>query len=366
MGKVSGRRLRIIASQEAVLFRSNRRQLVDELPIIFNSIKIRGVHNFSNTTLSDNQSLVLSLGLNFIPTPKNSTDSDILASFHVFARKIRIAKFFSHPLTYSTSEFRIKSNSFVPPLAGKHLEDYLDNVLSKIKDRMIDVPYQHYLQPLGLTNTISSLVNNDSIVIKPADKNLGVCVIDKKWYVQEALRQLSDQLTYRRITQIPTAEFFFNELKAILNKHDKFNSKETKFLLQSELNPLKLSVFYMLIKIHKNPMTGRPIVSCLGAPTEFASRYINTTLQHVMKRIRSYIPDSYALTQLLETTQFPKDCIILVADVVNLYPSIDIEDGLLQLRKALIICGFPTKEIEYIIDLTRWVLNNNYCFPLWR
>jgi hypothetical protein len=79
-----------------------------------------------------------------------------------------------------------------------------------------------------------------------------------------------------------------------------------------------------------------------------------------MKKITSFIRDSYALSQLLETTSFPQDCVILIADVVNLYPSISIPDGLLQLGRALRICNFPEIEIEYILDLTRWVLSNNY------
>lgn len=357
---VRGNRPRFIASPETLIFRSNKKKLVDSLPSIFSTITNRGVHNLSSTTLSDNQTLVLSLGLNFIFSPKNSTDSDILSSFNTYARHIRIAKLFSHPLTYSSSEFRVKSNSFVPPPAGKHLEAYLDNVLCKLKEKMLEIPYQHYSVPLGLLNTINSLADNVDIIIKQADKNLGVCVVDRNWYIKEALRQLLDQSTYRRITRTPTSESFFADLKEILRKHNKLNSTETKFLLQSELKPLKLSVFYMLIKMHKDPISGRPIVSCLGSPTEFASRYINKTLQHVMKNIRSYISDSYALSQLLEITQFPQDCIIMIADVVNLYPSIDINDGLLQLRRALIICNFPLKDIEYIIDLTHWVLTNNY------
>lgn len=201
-------RCRLKASPEVLLFRSQQKLLVDKLPSIFNSIKNRGVHNFSSTILSENQTLVLSLGLNFIFTPKNSTDSDILASFENYARKIRIAKFFSHPLDYTSSDFRVKSNTFVPPLAGKHLEAYLDIVLCKLKERMIQIPYQHYNQSLGLTNTIQSLIDNINIVIKPADKNLGVCVVDKNWYIMEALRQLLDQTTYQLITQTPTSEFF--------------------------------------------------------------------------------------------------------------------------------------------------------------
>jgi hypothetical protein len=104
---------------------------------------------------------------------------------------------------------------------------------------MIEVPFRHYTMPLGLTNTINSLTNNKSIIIKPADKGLGICVVDVIWYIDEANRQLLDHLTYQIITQVPTSESLFNDLKNILKKHDRLNHPDSKYLLQLELNALK-------------------------------------------------------------------------------------------------------------------------------
>lgn len=79
-----------------------------------------------------------------------------------------------------------------------------------------------------------------------------------------------------------------------------------------------------------------------------------------MKRIKSYISDSYVFSQILETTIFPQNCWFLTADVINLYPSIVISDGLTQLKRALRLCNFLEDMIMYILDLTNWVLTNNY------
>jgi hypothetical protein len=43
---------------------------------------------------------------------------------------------------------------------------------------------------------ISSLSQNPDITIKPADKNLGTCILSTKWYIQECLRQLTNTTTY--------------------------------------------------------------------------------------------------------------------------------------------------------------------------
>ena len=63
---------------------------------------------------------------------------------------------------------------------------------------------------------------------------------------------------------------------------------------------------------------------------------------------------------LLETTRFPSSCWFLTADVINLFPSIVISDGLTQLRRALRLCKFSEDDIDFLIDLTGWVLSDNY------
>ena len=64
----------------------------------------------------------------------------------------------------------------------------------------------------------------------------------------------------------------------------------------------------------------------------------------------------------------PKKCVLLTADVESMYPSINIEDGLHSLKKALIKqqkekhfnYNMTTEEIDFIIDLANWILKNNY------
>ena len=41
------------------------------------------------------------------------------------------------------------------------------------------------------------LQNNDSIIIKPSDKNLGLVIMDLTWYEHECFNQLTDNTTYK-------------------------------------------------------------------------------------------------------------------------------------------------------------------------
>jgi hypothetical protein len=91
-----------------------------------------------------------------------------------------------------------------------------------------------------------------------------------------------------------------------------------------------------------------------------------------MKYLPSFIGNSTDLICQLEKTHLDglDNVILFSADVESLYPSIDIKDGLKALRLALIEYNkdistdsdneFDITEIDFIVDLTTWVLNNNY------
>ena len=51
---------------------------------------------------------------------------------------------------------------------------------------------------------ISTLRNDKNIVIKPADKGGNIEIMDKEDYIQEGLRQLSDNTHYEELEEDPT------------------------------------------------------------------------------------------------------------------------------------------------------------------
>lgn len=281
---------------------------------------------------------------------------------------------FANSSTISDPKLRVPNPSFTPSKASFHIENYLSTVRAAVTQKLSTIPHSTTPHNITLKNTLDSLKNDTSIVIKNADKNLGVCVVDTSWYTSEVLRQLTDTTTYIRLPSSnepnPSTNLLFARLRLVLssnhllfdlkNKIPHTLTKLAKYLLQLEHHPLSLAKFYLLIKVHKTPLAGRPIVSGLKSPTVFASKYIDSVLQPIMKSFPSFIKDSFSLLHLLDTTPFPSSSLILTADVVSLYPSIDINDGLLQLHKALTLALIPPPFIKFITSLTQFVLCNNY------
>jgi hypothetical protein len=121
------------------------------------------------------------------------------------------------------------------------------------------------------------------------------------------------------------------------------------------------------MKVHKTPITGRPIVSSINSITYFASKYIDHVLQPMLKYISSNVQSSQQVIAELEiTNHFTDDCVLLCADIDSLYPNIPITEGLkffkqsLEFHKANHPHEFRNLNIDFIHDLMEWVLKNNF------
>ena len=112
---------------------------------------------------------------------------------------------------------------------------------------------------------IFQLQNNKSIIIKPSDKNLGLVIMDLAWYEEECFNQLlGDKQTYQELSKEEVHKFCLRAKTLIKHIVDKYrqdlSNKEIDFLL-SKLDNFEIPNFYIIPKLHKNPIVGRPIVA---------------------------------------------------------------------------------------------------------
>ena len=85
-----------------------------------------------------------------------------------------------------------------------------------------------------------------------------------------------------------------------------------------------LAKFYVIPKIHRTPMVGRPI----AASRSYITRPISSFVDELVKpkiRMPTVLRDSSELIRLLENTVLPKSNCFLVT-VVSLYPNVDIKN----------------------------------------
>ena len=111
---------------------------------------------------------------------------------------------------------------------------------------------------------------------------------------QRKITEGSDQVydtNYYVPLQEPIVASTANKVKLIVNKlHVNKHIDETTFKwLNNSQNPPRIPEFYMLTKIHKPNLAGRPMVSGNSGPTERISSFIDSLLQPIAKKQESYI-----------------------------------------------------------------------------
>ncbi len=204
-----------------------------------------GVVNLSSYHLSKSELSLLSKGLKFCPTPPKFDPGVIKSDIDKFFLSIKRFLHFDNPkqnLTDSsddsddsdTSTDSYGDSTDPPPFQHQKLKiksswdpphpSQVDHVHQLIVDEILECEArQHY--PRNMFNdeykAIHSLSQNHQIIIKKADKGSNIVVMDTKNYIQEGLRQLSDQESYECTHEENLTEKHFNEIKKVVESlHD--------------------------------------------------------------------------------------------------------------------------------------------------
>ena len=101
-----------------------------------------------------------------------------------------------------------------------------------------------------------------------------------------------------------------------------------------------LGKMYLLPKIHKKlfNVPSRPVILNCGLPTEKLSEFLDSHLKGIIQESWSYIKDSNSndfINKTKNLKDISQEALLVTADVVGLYPSIPLEDGLRALKEAL-------------------------------
>ena len=280
------------------------------------------------------------------------------------------------------------------------LDPYRDSTLRLLKESTGLDSHRSLIQRQRMNHTkddlacIRRLMTDASITIKPADKNLGMVLVDTSWYRSELHRMLADTNTYTPLSTIKadkrvasgyrhiTTEQLQSELQSTLIKKLQALTDSFKTHLQcwstahcdQVLKYLKgavtdstcvLPAIYLLIKVHKvgKPLSGRPIVPSTRWVTTPASVLVDHLLQEVLAaaKIAHLVKDTKSLVVELENTILPtKHGTLVAADIASLYTNIDTELGLKLVDSFLHEQNISDSRRSLIMALLRFVMENSY------
>ena len=342
--------------------------LTPDLKIKFEQQIGLNVINISNLVLTPDENDLLSKGLTFSPTPKGSNTPDLWLDFKDFQRSLDLKQFFmeqppsdSDPKDPIKLKFRNKS-SWKPPvqyLSTQTLTKTFKKYLLNNKNN-INVPHNiTKKQELFIQN----IRKNNDITIKKADKGAAVVIMNTTDYIREGYRQLSNPDFYQKLDHDITDEvsLVFAPILEKLLKDKLIDEKIHDYLTLSDPKPCR---FYMLPKIHKKDMPGRPICSSINHPTNRISAFIDEHIKGYVPQTSSYIRDTQDFIQkVLKIPPLNPGDLIVTMDVVSLYTNIPNHDACISVSKWLL--NDPTKKdiARPLLHLLRQVLHNtNFVF----
>lgn len=354
---------------------------------------------------------LLALGLHFIPAlvPKQQQQTDSLES--AFSR-LRATVQRAHHFDNCADTRRFKSlktpkSQWLPPA-----EPDCDRViLDELHDLAFDKVRSIYDSRASLSRSrqpcranlsarqhraLLSLAKRNDIIVSDADKNLGVCVVDKSAYHRRVMLHLNDTTHYERLSLTPltpsavlntawtrVCRLYTNTtfLRCLPTLHaDELRRNISMFIKRHSENKLasfRLPRFYIIPKVHKHPWAGRPIAAAHSYVTSHPSTLLGLLLREHAINNATVVHNNYAayndalantdchtvlrnsaqLVARLETLVVPNDIIIATADVEALYPSLSWQ--LMQTTIAEIADSSLGRVGVVIQDLLKLVLENN-------
>lgn len=225
------------------------------------------------------------------------------------------------------------------------------------------------------------MLNDDSIVIKEADKGGAVVVMDAEYYKHKILEMLDNNEFYCEIAENNDKKTI-QKVKRLLKDHQTssdITTKEADFLTDFDFRE---SVFYGLPKIHKSKtitnaikmqnnayitcikpddLKFRPIVGGPNAPTQRLSHLMDILLKPLCSEVKSYVRDDLDFLRYLPD-KVNQDAKLVTMDVTNLYTNITTDLGINALKYW--INKYPQNinsrfSREFILEASSLVLKNN-------
>ena len=339
------------------------------------------VINLSNVSLTNDQIKVLEKGITFVPTPDKIDLGEINYDVHRFLRRLRLKVHFdgmSNEFTQGSQnltqfnqipkplvKFRPYSN-WLPPNSDNTVSAFCENVkrdLAKLKPQLPDRSNLTRKE----SRALSDIKKIPDIIIKKADKGSSIVVMNKNDYIQEGMRQLSDQNYYVEVPNDLSGKHH-KEIQSLIAKYESNGdiSKDIAKCLKNK-EP-KTASFYLLPKIHKVKEAGvfppgRPIISANGCPTERISAFVDENIKGAVPKIKSYIKDTTDFIHKIENLIIPENAILVTFDVVSLYTNIPNNEGIMSVAKSLQKHPPPFTCHRIVLELLKQVLfKNNFEF----
>lgn len=324
-------------------------------------------------TLSPQEKKILLLGLDFIPEQNKNDDQfkshkiNTIRNIQEFERRTRWnAHHQGKPFNKEASPFYVSGYWPAPVETTKNCDEFFNGLYNIFKpENQINNEY-HYSN--FDWKTLQRLMNRDNLVIKPADKNLGVCILSRDDYNKEVGIQLNTD-SYQSIQEIPLDDLKI-QYDYLCEKFKQIDKDIHEFLeLHIARHKTIIPVFYILPKVHKGPnWKGRPILSCFQWITTPFALVVAHFARILIEKFNegTICKSSLTLIGELQKLKINQYVDIVSMDIESLYPNLYIQDCIDSLKFFLKLDArshtpsIPLTIHNLLVSSLSFILKNNY------
>jgi hypothetical protein len=265
----------------------------------------------------------------------------------------------------------IKNKNWHPEPAPLLIEDKITQFEKQLKAR-----HKHLTATLNKRNlrnltysqsaTLRLLKTDKNITIKPTDKNLGPAIMETKDYIQQVLKEHLLTKDYERVPEAVAKnqmDDIKQKLKSLITENQALISKaELTYFQRSFKCPHRTPIFYGLPKVHKVPMSLRPVVSTSSSFLSVFSVWLDFKMKELLPLVQSYIQNSSKVVDDLKLLNIPDGALLFSTDAKSMYTNIDTNTGVSALQdlitsnNAKLSANFPTVLFLHVLAT---VMDNN-------
>ena len=146
--------------------------------------------------------------------------------------------------------YHIPNPAWQPPRASQFVEAQLEDLGQRLRHMQASLQrHEGFNCTREEREALHDLCHDADIIVKPADKNLGLTLINREWYIAECERQLADTSTYAKVHNVSASGIQKMMLRFIATLEDKIPSNEHKWLTRETERLSQLPHFYIMPKL---------------------------------------------------------------------------------------------------------------------
>jgi hypothetical protein len=317
-----------------------------------------------DVSIPENIEYLLAVNHKFILHPKPQ-NHDVQEAKDKFIRMVRVKWQFRNSDRQNQEfipKFHVPNPFWEPQNASAAIELGLEEAMKEIDhqvgqalSRVATTAPKH--GNMNWTRVQDFLLQNN-LIVKLTDKNLGLAVFPKEWYISENTKMLQDVRTYRKVDTLDVEKL----LGTLNDKLPKWKLPRNMERFVKEKTTATVPVFHTIPKVHKKPWALRPIVPSHSWVTSRLSEVIDHLCRPILNRMPWIVGSTKEVILQLEEVRTDCDDIwICTGDVVAFYTNIDAEECARKVAGAWQRYE-PQSKIHgrAIAQMIRFVMQNNY------